>query len=368
MNKSPSPIWYKILKLLQVLFFSFVFCKMRKVFCYESADYPFNDLYSFTAPPPFSNRILIPVISRPLVWFGFSIKDAFFFLEILFTVLLTFELNSILSLLCNKRFANLFSILLYPFLSLVFLLDAELIDARQSSFRYPYDIPAIFFNLAGLKLILQQRWTMLFLLFTIATLNRDSSILIWAMYSVLWIDKIPLKQFLKFSLSLLAIYIFIRHGINVIFGNTASNPTLGVSFKAYDSWIINLNFIFLSDLTSLLYILFKLSFIPIFYVMLQRYIPQKIKPVGTVVWAYFATLLFAGLIYEVRCFSDLIILLYFLIAIGTYSYLTEKDVIIPIPDSNQNNCLVLIYYAFLKHQVFILLAAFTIGFLYINGL
>ena len=122
-----------------------------------------------TAKLPFGHRVLVPVLVRPFVDAGVSIKTAFGVTEWTAVIAAALGTRAALRAWVPDRAATLLAGGLAVVLPLAFLLK------YKWPIFYPWDTPAIAFTVWGLALAQRRRWIPLLVLTVFAALNRESA-------------------------------------------------------------------------------------------------------------------------------------------------------------------------------------------------
>jgi len=245
------------------------------------------------------------------------------FWEFISSVILIIGLYKVFSLHIGERWAKTFSLTFIYILPLLFLLQFKWL------IYYPYDTLAMAFIVLGVFFMLEEKWFYLSCILLIATLNRESSILIAMIFSVVYIDRLSIKKFVTIMSTLFLIYFIIRWGIHL---RTIDNPAPykgAMAFIFENNWRVNNNIKWLFNAENILILLSTFGWLPLFYFKLKPYIPEHMKRFHITAYIYFAVLLFIGNLYEPRIFGEIIIVLYMPLALALYSYL--QNTAIPAP-------------------------------------
>jgi hypothetical protein len=274
-----------------------------------------EQIYNLTAPIPFGYRILIPVISRPIVQFGFTIKEAYMFWEVIFTILLIYGLYNTFILHVSDRWSKTLTICFVYILPLLFLLKL------QWPVYYPSDTPSMALVTWGIFLILKEQWVALAFILALATLNRESSILIPMIFVVIYIDKLPIRKIISIFLLMCSLYFLVRWGVVLLTRNNPAPYGGPMAFVIGNNWRVDNNISWLYKIQNVFILISTLGGIPIFYYMLRKYIPRHLRRTHVVVIVYFAMLLFIGNIYEPRIFGEISVILYISLALAIPAYL-----------------------------------------------
>lgn len=290
---------------------------------YEKAN--LGSFYSLNAPIPFGYRVLIPLLTRPLVWTGLTVREAFFFWEFCTVTLLVLVLYQLFRESLGRKGSEVLALGFLWFLPSAFLLQF-----RWPLF-YPYDTPAMLMTTAGLWLMIQQKWAALIPLLFLATLNRESSLLLVLLYGVLFPDKLSIRTYLVIGLSLCGVYVLTRAGVGIL---TLDNPRpygSSMAFLYRDEWRSFNNLRWISDFRNIPILLATLGFLPVLVVCLKKHIPHDLFRVHLVALAYFGMLIFVGNLYEPRVFGELLVLGYVLFGLGLAGFLSGEKPGDPLP-------------------------------------
>lgn len=180
----------------------------------------------------------------------------------------------------------------------------------------------------SVSFIIGQKWVHLSCLVLVATLNRESSILIPMVFGATYIDKLPIKKFSVVLLSLCSLYFFVRWNMAVF---THGNPVPydgPMAFVFEQDWRVNNNIIWLLQRGNILTFFSTFGWLPLSYLVFKAFIPIHMKRFHIVVLVYFSMLMFIGNLYEPRILGDIVILLYIPLVLALYAYI-EKGTIKP---------------------------------------
>lgn len=285
---------------------------------------PFDQVLHFSVRFPYAQRILIPLLVYPFSWLPVQSQNLFFMAEMFFTTLMYFGVYVLLRTEFNIRESQLLSWLFILILPLVTIINYRFTVGAHATFFYPADTPAIFFTALGLFWCLRARWIYYIPLVFIATLNRESAILLVLLIPVLNWQRI--KEILKpLSLSFLA-YLCARIIILYFLKGISGQLIEWNAFKTnYTHFEVNLNWLF-SDLNLLLFC-FCFAGLPLFWFAFHDYIPRIYRPLRYLIALYFVGLLLVGNFIEARIFGELIVLLYFPVCCAVRNWLAEFNIL-----------------------------------------
>lgn len=294
----------RFLSCILLLGYAFLHIKLTGIY----VDTTLTDMANFSVRLPFGQRILIPAIVHYLSYFiPLSISNLFFLIEWLFISLFYFALRKLLEHEFNPKQAQFLSWLCLLLLPLVTVVNYRFTVQAAATFFYPYDTSALFFMAVGFLLCLREKWLYFIPWVFIATLNRESSILLTLMIPALhWqkLRKITLPFLLAFSSYCLARYLVLSimsnvPGTIVEFFYRSSNITY---FQHNLYWLLKEQYIFLFT--------FCFAGLPLFWFVFYDHIPLQYRPLRYVALFYFVGLLIVGNFTETRLFSEIYVLLY----------------------------------------------------------
>ena len=108
---SPDRILYYLLTVLISISYTCLRFTMNVEFNWAT----WKMLYDLTAAIPYGNRILVPLLSRPLVALGSDIRGAYMFWETAFGILLVYGLYNVFRLYMDEKWSRIFSLLFSSF-------------------------------------------------------------------------------------------------------------------------------------------------------------------------------------------------------------------------------------------------------------
>ncbi len=304
----------------------FIVCSMIASLAYAILRFKLNieysgatwkQLFDLAAPIPFGYRILVPILSKPLVYCGATIQQAYQFWETIFCFLLILSMYCALRIYTSKRRAASFALFFLFVLPLAFLLRFEY------PIYYPHDTPAMAAIAIGSYLVLSKRWTLLWLLMIIATLNRESSIIIIGLFVVSHFRNMSRYHYRALAAVVVA-YGTTRCAVYLITLNNPKPYGGSMAFHMLDgSWRIinNLSWLTGNGLT----LLSTMAFLPVAPVILRQYIPQEMRHWHLIAFAYLSMLAFIGNLYEPRIFGEILVVLFIPSVLGLLTYLDSDN-------------------------------------------
>jgi hypothetical protein len=172
-------------------------------------------LSEFRGDRPYQLRVLIPALLFGATHFlSLPLVPCYQLLIIGFCVGLYGVFRSYLGQFCPPPVARWLAVALGPVL-LVFY---------GSGWFYLYDIPATFFATLGLLLMVQRRWAFYLAMFTVATLNRESSAFLALAFVLTMAKTLPRSQFAALLGAQAAIWLVIRSVLSGLFAGSGGKP------------------------------------------------------------------------------------------------------------------------------------------------
>jgi hypothetical protein len=204
-------LWVTVAGLGLVLVFSIVY--LTNTFVLNEADPRL--LSEFQGNRPYQLRILLPALLYGATHFlHWPLVPCFQLLLIGFCVALYGVFRSYLGQFCPPQVARWLAMALGPVL-LVFY---------GSGWFYLYDVPATFFATLGLLLMVKRRWALFLAMFTIATLNRESSAFVTLAFVLTMAKTLPRRPFALLLGAQVAVWLAIRAVLNALLAGNAGKP------------------------------------------------------------------------------------------------------------------------------------------------
>lgn len=291
---------------LSLALLSVVYVALRFSLNREYAGARWNDLSALRAPAPFGRRVLVPLITRPLVLEGMSVRRAFAGAEFVATFALGTGLRAALARLVRADWADVGALLLVALLAPLFL-----VQLRWPVF-YPYDTPALAFAAWTLAWVLDPRPRLLpvLALAFFATLNRESYLLVAAGTLFISSAGMPARRLLVLTLGLgfaclgaRCLAFTLTEGIARPYGGE-----LAWAYAGRPRFVHNLQWLALPANFAVMATTIGLA--PGAYFALYRGLPERLRRVGTVALALFAASFAVGNVYEPRAFGEAALFFY----------------------------------------------------------
>lgn len=316
---------YKYRFVTFVLLLGYAFLHMQLTGFYSELSLP--DLVNFSVRLPFGQRLLVPALVHLIApVLPFELEQLFFLMEWLFVSLFYFALVSLFSQEFKPRQAQFLSWLFIILLPLITVINYRLQRSGTATFFYPYDTATLFFMAVGYSFCLRAQWLYFIPWVFLATLNRESAILLVLMVPALhWqqlktVIKPTLFAFLAFLLARVFILLFLTKIPGDLWEWRLYNGQ-GTLFTDNLSWLINEQ--------NLLLFIFCFAAIPLFWFAFYNYIPIRYRPLKYIALAYFLGLTIVGRFMEARIFSEIVLMLYLPVSMALKSWLLEQKPISP---------------------------------------
>jgi len=310
----------RFISILLVLGYAYLHMQIADVYVGTGLE----QLIDFKVRLPYGQRLLVPAMAHFFrTIFSFNTSEVFFLLECLFVTLFYWTNYHLLRLTLDEntsRLLNWLFILLLPLVSVInyrFTLDGE------ANFFYPSDSAALFFTAAGMYLCLRQQWYWFIALIFVATFNRESALLLVFLIPVFYWQQFrqKIKVFALASLSYLVARLTIVWLTSDLPGAFAE---WYFRHSHYTHFITNLTWLLREH--HLLMFIYCLAGLPLLCFVFHDYIPRKFLPIRYLVLAYFLGLLCVGIFMESRIYHEIMVLLYFPLAIAIVRWLKEEPV------------------------------------------
>ncbi|HEX9997816.1 MAG TPA: hypothetical protein VGB45_11775 [Abditibacterium sp.] len=307
-GEARSALWSTAAALVLALIFSFYY--LHHTFVMNEADPRL--LAEFRGHRPYQARVLMPVLIHFGVrWTTLDVARCYQILLIGFSMGLFTVFKIYLGQFCAPRAARwLALVLIWP-----------LFAFYSHKWFYLYDVPAVFFATLGLLLMAQKRWKLYLLVFTLATLNRESSaFLVLACVLTSW-KTVPRRAFLSILAAQIGIWLGVRALTMWLFAGNA-----GQSFELH--WAYNL-----ASARQLLTSPWPLTlgsaivtfvFLWVLGALTQRAQPDFLRRTRGVVWPFLALMSVVGVMSETRLYSELIPFLLAPALVGTFNVISQR--------------------------------------------
>jgi hypothetical protein len=250
-------------------------------------------ILSYSGETPHQYRILFPWLANLLVTNGPAPLRVLALIDACFLCLLGFAFRYYLSLFSEGRvWPTLLSLALFYVLPFSFLLP------RTMPF-FPSDVPSILFFTLGLAFLYRERMAPYYLLFAVASLNRETTCFLTVVYVLTALGKVRPKTILLHTAAQLAVWVAVKYVLYLLF---ASNPgdglfafRFGANLEALASargWLTFLSFM-------------GFTWIPV--LAWCRRIPDRfVRRSLLVVPPYVLGMFCVGYVLELRIYADLI--------------------------------------------------------------
>lgn len=284
----------------------------------------FESYYELSGVVPFVNRMLVSILVRPLHLINIPLPLCYFIFEVGFSVLLLIVIEKFFKLYLDERISIVFTSLFLLVLTNMYLNYHPSVE----SWFYSYDTPSMFFVVLGLYLIFNQKFKLLLYLIPLATLNRESSILLILIFMYLYYNRLPLKKFLSLCFGYSFLFAIVRILVSWITRDNLRPYGGDFAFLTSEwideTWRYSYNFRVLINNLGIPILIVYLSFLPIFLYVLRKYIPSNFKMIFSSILFYISLLFFVGNFNELRIFEEVIVIIYIFVCIGLCNYIGIK--------------------------------------------
>jgi len=164
---------------------------------------------------------------------------------------------------------------------------------------YMYDLPSLFFFTLGVLLLSRRKMFLFYILFAVATLNRETTCFLTMIYAFDALGRERPKTIAAHVLGQAAIWGGIKYGLFLMYG---SNPGAGLFELHFFS-----NVRFITVFKRIPTVISNLGGLWIPVLLLYRYIPDRfVRRASLVVVPFFVGMAIVGNVYELRIYGELI--------------------------------------------------------------
>lgn len=306
-----------------VLLGSVCWTALRFEYTPQFAPSSYERIYDFTAAVPFGKRVLIPLLAHVATSCGISQLYAFEMMEIAAAILLLLGLERIFRLCCDVPAARLLSMGMLGVLPWLFLVP------RDWMLLFPWDVPAMAFMAWGILTALKGRFPAMCGLMVLASLNRESAILLPGVWLAVWMGRKPWLRLLAGVAFLCALHVVVQAAIHPSLADNAAYYELNgeMSLKCGEIWRLLNNWHWLTDYGQRVFVwLGTMAGLPVAFGLGGVEFPSALRRLGLVAWGYFWMLMVVGNIYEARIYGEITVLLYVPVALWIWRRVTGKVV------------------------------------------
>lgn len=306
---------------IMAIVLSSLFTYFRFSLNHECGKATLSSFLSNSAHTPFQFRVLIPWVVHwlfeaklPLPFFD-SPLHLFMLIELLsvFSTTIIFRYY-ILLFLKDETQSTLLSF------SLFYILPFNFILPRELNYWYPWDMPSILFFTLGIILLYRKNWITYYILFVIATLNRETTCFLTFIYLFTSIGKSRYKSIMFHCVFQAIIWIIIKY---ILYQLYANNPGDGL-FENHA--LSNINYLLNPKNYPFLFSTFGYIWIPtLFLFRLIRV--DFVKKSLFVIFPFFLGMMYVGNIQELRIYGELIPIILMAFLLPLKELLTKKRAI-----------------------------------------
>ncbi|MCA9650023.1 MAG: hypothetical protein KC501_08950 [Myxococcales bacterium] len=274
---------------------------------------PWPALVELRAPLPFGHRVLVPLLTRPLLATGLPLPLALGIWEAVSAAGLVAAVAWCLRPRLGERLGMVVGLAVLMVLPWPYLLP------HRWPIFYPWDTPAMALLVAGVGAIDRQRWGWAMAITLLAALNRESAILLPAAALLLAPPRPGRgRPELARVAGLLAVVLVTRTAIAMALPD---NPGPPLHFTVSGHYRVLHNLRWLSDPLHLLVTLPSLAAWPLLWPMLAGSVEPRWRRMWLLAWGQTAGLLVLANIYEPRAFGEVLVLAVLPTAIGVARWL-----------------------------------------------
>ncbi|KTD18688.1 Uncharacterised protein [Legionella lansingensis] len=316
---------YKFKFMTTILILGYTFMHLNLTGQYPDAT--LEKLMNFSARLPFGQRLLIPAIAHFLSLFlPLAANNLFFIIELAINGLFYYVLFKLLCQEFSRSQARLLSWLFFLLLPLITVVNYRFTIGSQATYYYPYDSASLLFITAGFFFCLRSRWLYFIPLVFVATLNRESSLLLLLMLPALHWQK--LRSIIQSTL--LATFAYILARMIILFWVQNLPGTFVEFYFKYPTYThFAANLIWLFNEEQIILFLFCFAGLPLFWFVFYDYIPLQYRPLRYVTLFYFLCLLLFGNLMEARLYLEIVVLMYLPVCAAIRRWLLELGPFIP---------------------------------------
>lgn len=259
---------------------------------------------TFNAPMPFAARLLAPCLAWSLDASGWLTgKQAFILIDALGFLAFLSGVRYAQRALISAPAARLGSLAI-PLM----LVPAIFLAAEDPPIFFPYDMTSIAFIAWGLGFALRRKPAALAVLLPLATLNRETAILLPVAWVLLWWDRLPVAAFLK-STTMISLAFVVPRALALFLTRDHPN-SYGSSLPLVEkgSWIIDDNIGWLMHPANVVLWCALLGFVPLLLLAVHRHLPGVSRRLIPLLAFQLTALLFCGRLDESRIYAEWIVI------------------------------------------------------------
>ncbi len=301
------------------LYFAYAMCALlftmifnRMTHSYERAT--LADLTAFKAHTPFQYRILTPAIAHAVTMvMPVKVSRIYFVITAVSTLLLLAAFRRYLSCFLPERASGPLTFgVLYPLLWNYCVLGGPY---------YPSDIPCILFFVLGLTCLYRRRMAPYYLVFVLATLNRETSILLALTYLIVVFGTTSLRKMLIHIGAQLFIWVAVKVSLTALF---AANPGAKVFELMFWENIKMFSRLIHGDLFAMSR-LFAFGLVYLAIPLAWRQLPVFLKKCLIVGIPFVAGIAVVAVLHETRVFNELVPIITAPALFSIYSFFNRKE-------------------------------------------
>lgn len=311
----------RIIFLSVAMLFSVYFTQTRFILNQEYERATFDAILDYSAALPFQCRILVPWVVNGLssILLPSSAIDSPVPLFMIVDLLSVFSLVIVFRWYVSIFFKNYIASAILA-LSILYVLPFNYLLPRINAFLYPSDIPAVVFFCLGLIFLYKQNWLRYYLLFVIATLNRETTCFLTILFLITAVGKTRPNRIALHCIAQFIIWIAIKILLARIF---IDNPGEALFEKHFAD-----NLVFLMNFGNYPYLLSSMGFIWIPTLFLYRLIPDDfVRRSIFIIIPFLLVTIYGANVFELRIFGEMIpvfLMAFLLVLSEVFSRLYDK--------------------------------------------
>ena len=255
-------------------------------------------LTNFKAERPYQYRILVPAIARLMqVVTKLEVVSIYFTLTLASTVGVLFGFRSYLRQFIPEEAANLGTLaIIYPMLW-------NLAAFCNWRFFYPFDVPTILFFVLALTSLAKKRWIAFYVIFILASINRETSFFLSVIYLVTSFSKDRIKSSALHLALQVAIWSGIYFTLRHQFSDNPGNPFDLMWWRNLEMWK---TFATLQFNEGIFAMLSMCGFIWLLIPLQWNALPQFLKLAMLICIPFWASMFVVANLDELRIYCELI--------------------------------------------------------------
>lgn len=273
-------------------------------------------IYNYSIGLPFGKRILTAWLAHVGGCFGLDISRSFELVELIAIIALLWGTGSVLSLYLGKTIGRVIGLLIIGIIPVMFMIVYTVM--------LPWDSMAMALTVWGIYGLLSRRWGLTAVVMVLASCNRETALLLPALFAGMYADRRPWWKVLGYVLGLVGIYSVCQWLIGmslsdneVYYNHLVAGTSLRGGWGGQGQWRIIHNLMWLNEAKGRCFVVLgALGGLPIWFLGVLRRLPGYLRRFGLVAWGYGWMLVLVGNVYEPRLLGEIAVLLFVPVALG----------------------------------------------------